>query len=64
MPVGDNSCYLSHNCPFEEAVSLAMASHPQFYLHASMHSNNGNFLAKFVRRMCFSFQTQTKPVTP
>ncbi len=41
----DDSCYLSHNHPFEEATSLAMASHPQFYLQLSMHSNNENFLA-------------------
>jgi hypothetical protein len=30
MQAGDNFCYLSHNCPFEEAASLAMASHPHF----------------------------------
>jgi hypothetical protein len=45
MQVVDDFCYLSHNCPSEETTSLAMASHPQFYLQASMHSNNGNFLA-------------------
>jgi hypothetical protein len=28
--IGDDSCYLSHNCPFKEVTSLAMASHPQF----------------------------------
>jgi hypothetical protein len=60
----DGSCYLSHNCPFEEATSLAMTSHPQFYPQVSMHSNNQNFLAKFVGRMHFGVQTQTKPVTP
>ncbi len=56
---GDDSCHLSHNCPSKEAVSLAMVSHSQFYPQASMHSNNENFLAKFVRRICFGVQTQT-----
>jgi hypothetical protein len=60
----DNSCYFSHDCPFEKTTSLAMASHPQFYPQASMHSNNGNFLAKFVGKMRFRVQTQTKPMTP
>ncbi len=64
MPVGDNSCYLSHNCPFEETTSLAMASHLQFFPQASKHLNNGNFLAGFVGRMHFGVQTQTKLVTP
>jgi hypothetical protein len=33
------------DCPSKETTSLAMASQPQFYLQASMHSNNENFLA-------------------
>jgi hypothetical protein len=64
MVVVDDYGYFSHNCPYEEAISLAMASHPQFYPQASMHSNNGNFLAKFIGRMHFGVQTQTKLVTP
>ncbi len=28
-PTCDDSCYLSHNYPYEEATSLAMASHLQ-----------------------------------
>jgi hypothetical protein len=60
----DDSCYLSHNCPFEEAASLAMASHLQFCLHASMHSNNINIFARLVGKMCFAVQTQIEPMTP
>jgi hypothetical protein len=64
MLAGDNSCYLSHNCPYEETTSLAMAPHLQFCLQASKYSNNKNFLVGFVGRMHFGVQTQTKPVTP
>jgi len=64
MQAIDNFCYLSHNCPSTETTSLAVASHPQFYLQASMHSNNANFLAYFFGRMHFGFQTQIKPMTP
>jgi hypothetical protein len=60
----DDSCYLSHNCPFEKTTSLAMVSHLQFYSQTSMHSNNANFLVKFVGRMHFGVQIQTKLVTP
>jgi len=63
-PIGDDYCYLSHNCPSEEAISLAMDSHLQFCLHVSMHSNNINFFAGLVGKMCFAIQTQTKHVTP
>ncbi len=56
MPVGDNSCYLSHNCPSIEITSLAMASHPRFCLQSSMHLNNENSLVKFVGRMHFGFK--------
>jgi hypothetical protein len=56
MLTGDDSCYLSHNCPYEEATSLAMASYLQFFPHASMHSNNKNFLTRFVGRMRFRVQ--------
>jgi hypothetical protein len=64
MLSGHDSCYLSHNCPFAEVTSLAMASHPQFCLQASMLSNNKSFHVKFVRRMHFGVQTRTKPLTP
>jgi hypothetical protein len=30
MLAGDDSCYLSHNCPSKETISLAMALHLQF----------------------------------
>jgi hypothetical protein len=63
MLSSDDCCYLSYNCPFEKATSLAMASHPQFCSQASMMSNNENFHVKFVRRMHFGVQTQTKPLT-
>jgi hypothetical protein len=63
MPTCDNSYYPSHNCPSKEIISLAMASHLQFCQHASMHSNNKNFLARFVGRACFGVQIQTKPMT-
>jgi len=59
MPIGDDFCYLSHNCPSKETTSLAMASHLQFCSQALMHSNNGNFLVRFVGRMRFGVQTQT-----
>jgi len=49
----DYSCYLSHNCPYEEVASLARASHLQFCLHVSMHSNNRNFLVRFVEKSVF-----------
>jgi hypothetical protein len=62
MPTSDDFCYLSHNYPYEEVASLAMAPHLQFCPQASMHSNNKNFLAKFVKRMCFGVQPQTKLV--
>jgi hypothetical protein len=39
--------------PLEKTTSLAMASHLQFCSHASMHSNNGNFLIKVVGNMRF-----------
>jgi hypothetical protein len=45
MLVGDDYCYLSHNCPFEETISLAMVSHLQFCSQVTKHLNNGNFLA-------------------
>jgi hypothetical protein len=57
MAISDDFCYLSHNCPSEEATFLAMASHLQFCPQASMHSNNENFLARFIGRMCFGVQT-------
>jgi hypothetical protein len=62
--IGDDYCYLSHNCPSKETISLVMASHPQSCPQASMHSNNENFLVKFVGKMCFRVQSQTKPLTP
>jgi hypothetical protein len=62
MQTCDDFCYLSHNCPSKETTSLAMASHPQFCSHVSMHLNNKNFLAKFVRKMCLWVQTQKKPL--
>jgi hypothetical protein len=61
--VGDDFCYLSHNCPFEKTIFLTMVSNPQFYPQASMHSNNENFLVEFVGKMRFRVQTQTKPMT-
>jgi hypothetical protein len=64
MPTSDNFCYFSHNCPLKETTSLAMVSHLQFNPYASMHANNKNFLAKFIGRMHFGVQTQTKPMTP
>ncbi len=64
MAIGDDFCYFSHNCPSKKATSLAMGSHLQFCPHASMHSNNRNFLVGFVGRMRFGVQTQKKPVTP
>jgi len=63
-PIGDDSCYLSHNCPYAKAASLAMASHSSFCLQALMHSNTWNFLIKFVGRMRFGVQTETKPLIP
>jgi len=62
--IGDYYCYLSHNCPSKEAISLAMASHLQFCLHVSVHSNNINLFIGLVGKMCFAIQTQTKHVTP
>jgi hypothetical protein len=64
MAIGDDFCYISHNCPYEEVASLAMASQLQFCPHASMHSNNKNSLVGFVGRMHFWVQTQTKTMTP
>jgi hypothetical protein len=61
--IDDNSCNLSHNCPYEEIASLAMSTHLQFCIQASMHSNNGIFLMGFVGKMHFEVQIQTKPVT-
>jgi hypothetical protein len=58
MPIGEDFYYLSHNCPFKEADSLAMASHLQFCPQASMHSNNMNILAGFFGRICFGVQIQ------
>jgi hypothetical protein len=59
MPIGEDFYYLSHNCPFKEADSLAMASHLQFCPQASMHSNNENFLIRLVGIMYFGVQIQT-----
>ncbi len=55
---GDDSCYVSHNCPSKEATSLVMVSHPQFCLHVLIHLNNKNFPTKFVKRMCLGFKLQ------
>jgi len=36
---------------------------PSFFCSLKKHSNKGNFLARFVEKMCFGVQTQTKLVT-
>jgi hypothetical protein len=40
-----------------------MVSHLQFCSQVSKHSNNKNFLARFIGRMHFGVQIQTKPMT-
>jgi len=56
---GDDSCYLSDNCPFEKTISLSMVSHLQFCSQVTKHSNNGNFLAWMI-----TWKTLCLPVTP
>jgi hypothetical protein len=64
MLAGDNFCYLSHNCPYEETTSLEMDAHYNFVRKLQNIQTIGISLQDLLEECILGFKLKQTPSLP